>query len=296
MFKYLIVCLLGVSMAVGLGAQTSEDMLLFAQKTHPNRLRTVAIAGGAAYTLGMAGLYAVWYRQNEAVPFQFFDDWPQWQQMDKFGHWYSSFQLSRANVELLRWAGMDSKRARWWGGGAAMLFMTSIEVFDGFSPDYGASWTDAAANFVGAATFVAQDYYWGEVKLYPKFSFRPTPYAAQRPQTLGRNWSEQWLKDYNGQTYWLTLRGDVLGLPPWLGVSAGYGAEGMLFGRLDENRVVGLDPYRRLFLSLDIVWEHIPTRRPWLKTLFYVLNTIKIPAPALEWRQRRGFVGHGLYY
>ncbi|TAD94403.1 MAG: hypothetical protein EAY75_00090 [Bacteroidetes bacterium] len=46
---------------------------------------------------------------------------------------------------------------------------------------------------------------WNEVRLVPKFSFFPTPFAEQRPELLGKNISQQWLKDYNGQTYWLSV-------------------------------------------------------------------------------------------
>jgi hypothetical protein len=45
------------------------------------------------------------------------------------------------------------------------------------------------------------------------------------------------LKDYNGQTYWASANFKSFfpksNLPPWLGVSVGYGAEG-LFGA-EEN-------------------------------------------------------------
>jgi hypothetical protein len=34
-------------------------------------------------------------------------------------------------------------------------------------------------------------------------------------------------------------------------------------------------------LSLDVDFEKIPTQKKWVKSLFFVLNAIKFPAPTL---------------
>jgi hypothetical protein len=40
---------------------------------------------------------------------------------------------------------------------------------------------------------------------------------------------------------------------------------------------------RKGFLSIDVDLTTIPTRKKWLKNVLLVVNSIKIPAPALEW-------------
>jgi hypothetical protein len=42
-------------------------------------------------------------------------------------------------------------------------------------------------------------------RITPKFSFHTTQYAQYRPNVLGSSLAEQILKDYNGQTYWLSV-------------------------------------------------------------------------------------------
>jgi hypothetical protein len=44
-----------------------------------------------------------------------------------------------------------------------------------------------------------------ERAITPKFSFHLTDYASKRPDVLGSNLPERIIKDYNGQTYWLSV-------------------------------------------------------------------------------------------
>ena len=64
----------------------------------------------------------------------------------------------------------------------------------------------------------------------PKFSFHTTKYASLRPNVLGSSLSEEIFKDYNGQTYWLSVNLHSFfkssKLPKWLNLAAGYGADG----------------------------------------------------------------------
>jgi hypothetical protein len=54
--------------------------------------------------------------------------------------------------------------------------------------------------------------------------------------------------------------------------------------------------YRRIFLSLDLDLTRIPTRNKFLKSVFSVVNVLKIPAPALEYDTRGNWKVHGIYY
>jgi hypothetical protein len=80
---------------------------------------------------------------------------------------------------------------------------------------------------------------WKEQRITPKFSFHTTQYAQYRPNVLGSSLAEQMLKDYNGQTYWLSVnlhsfyKGSKI--PKWLNLAIGYGANGMLTGNGENN-------------------------------------------------------------
>jgi hypothetical protein len=78
---------------------------------------------------------------------------------------------------------------------------------------------------------------WKEQRITPKFSFHTTQYAQYRPNVLGSSLAEQMLKDYNGQTYWLSVNTPSIKAqnPKWLNLAIGYGANGMLTGNGENN-------------------------------------------------------------
>jgi hypothetical protein len=265
------------------------------------RLTWVLVGGGTAYGAGMYGLSEAWYRDQQSGAFHFFNDGPQWKQMDKLGHAYSAYQISFAAHGTFKWAGMPEKKAILWGATTSAIMMTPVEVLDGFSEDFGFSWWDIAANTAGAGLFAFQKLRWNEIRIQPKLSFRRTSFAPLRPDILGSGWQEEWLKDYNGQTYWFTFNPYLLSrkkwnLPKWLGISVGYGASDMIFGRDEENRMAGFDPYRHYYLSVDIDFKELKGSNPFVNTLLDALNLIKVPAPTLSFDRKSGVRGYWLYF
>jgi hypothetical protein len=251
----------------------------------------------AGYGLGMYGLDRLWYAQEGRGRFHFFDDSRQWQQMDKFGHSYTSYQIGRVAHHSLLQSGVAPNKALWWGGGMGFLMLLPIEILDGFSPTYGASWSDLVANGLGSALFISQESLWGKQRLLMKFSYRPTLYAPLRPNMLGNNHLQRLLKDYNGQRYWFS----VAPLPThkrlsFVAFSVGYGAENMLFGSPTDNLEAGYEGYRRYHFSIDIDWQRIKTRRRSLKTLFFFLNCVKMPAPTLYWDKHQKWQASFLHF
>jgi hypothetical protein len=53
---------------------------------------------------------------------------------------------------------------------------------------------------------------------------------------------------------------------------------------------------RQYFLSADVDLERIPTKSKGLRTLLLVLNCVKVPLPALEFRSDGRVLAHGLYF
>jgi hypothetical protein len=267
---------------------------------HPHRLRLLVGGSALGYGLIYSGLATAWYT-GPREPLHWFNDWPEWKQMDKAGHAWGAFQESRAAVDMLRWAGLSEKKSIWYGSFVGFVVQSPIELFDGFDPAYGASATDLAANFVGSAGVLAQQLAWHDVRIMPKVSFHLSPYAQRRPNALGSNFPERLLKDYNGQTYWLCT--DVGAFlkpgsrwPRWLQPALGYGAEEIVYNDAGVNATQGLRPHRQFYLSFDVDLRRIPTRSKLLKKSFYVLSIIHLPAPALELNGRGSWRFHGLYY
>jgi hypothetical protein len=272
-----------------------------ADSTRLNRRLPVLVGGLAlSYTGLVYGLSKGWYT-GERTSFHWFDDSHEWKQLDKAGHFWGAFHESRGAVDMLRWAGVSDRKALWYGGFVGFLLQSPLELLDGRDPAYGASATDLGANFLGSAGLIAQQLAWGEVRLMPKYSFRATRYAAMRPNVLGKSPAEQHLKDYNGHTYWLCA--DVAAWlpqdskwPKWLQPAVGYGAQEMVYNDPAANAALGLRAYRQYYLSFDVNLMRIPTRSKFLKRVFYVASIFHLPAPALEFNNRRGLVLHGLYY
>ncbi len=279
--------------------------LVFAQKNPAlpdsciKKRKTFFAFTGASYTAGMGALGCIWYGQQGFDRFTFFNDAPQWMGMDKAGHAMTAFYLAEHTHEALRTLCYSPRKARNMAAVLAWTAMLPIEILDGFSPAYGFSWADAGANLAGAMLFWVQNGR-GPLLVRPKYSFQPSPYAALRPGVLGDGLAEQWLKDYNGQTYWLSFDWQALFKRRPLSVpltwAIGYGAEEMVYARRDENLQAGFRPYRQLYFSVDIEWRQVPASKPWLRSVFRFLNMIKIPAPALSWDERQGWRFHWLYF
>jgi hypothetical protein len=117
-----------------------------------------------------------------------------------------------------------------------------------------------------------------------------------RPDVLGEG-MERIVKDYNGQTYWLSVDTDkFLHFPKWLNFAVGYGANGMIYARDSQHIANGLTlPQRQYFLSIDIDPSAIRTRSKVVKTIIFFVSMIKLPSPTLEF-SRNKFKAHAFYF
>ena len=88
-------------------------------------------------------------------------------------------------------------------------------------------------------------------------------------------------------------------VPKWVNLALGYGAEGMITGNDDFVNTVFLPEdkrVRQIYLSLDVDLTKIKSKSHFIKTLFSVINTIKIPAPTVEFRESGTVKFHLLYF
>lgn len=267
------------------------------------RQKAVFVSEAAFSAISLVGLNQLWYADYPRSQFHFINDNQEWLQMDKLGHLYSSYHLGRLGSEMLQWSGASPEKQLVYGAGVGFAFLTAVEVFDGFSSQWGASSGDVIANATGTALYVSQQLLWKEQRIIPKFSFHTTRFAAYRPEVLGSRFSEQILKDYNGQTYWLSANLKSFfkdsKIPKILNLAIGYGADGMLIGK-GENSVIiqgeNQPKSRQFYLSLDLDLTKIETKSHFLKTIFSVLSVLKIPAPTLEYSANEGLRAYALYF
>ncbi len=270
------------------GFLSHAQWLVPADTLDVKRQRTVMVTGAAGYGLAVVALNQLWYSDHERSNFKLKNDNAEWLQMDKAGHGYAGYHLSRLGSEALAWSGSSQKTQVIAGTASALGFLTAIEIMDGHSARWGFSWGDMGANVAGAGLFAGQELLWDEQRIIPKFSFHTTVYASERPEALGASVPEQLFKDYNGQTYWLSANLHAFGVrkaPRWLNVAFGYGAEGMITANDDLVNTVFLPDkarFRQYYISLDADLTKIRTKSGVLRTLFSIFNTVKIPAPTLE--------------
>jgi hypothetical protein len=302
--KKTIFFLISLSFLQAMGyAQQVEKFFKPADSLNKSRRNAVVISESAATGVALIALNQVWYSDYPKSDFHFINDNAEWLQMDKAGHVFASYHLARIGSDLLSWSGVKGSQRLVYGAGAGFAFLTAVEIMDGYSSQWGASLGDVAANASGTALYVSQELLWKEQRIIPKFSFHTTPYASARPNVLGSNATEQILKDYNGQTYWLSANVHSFfkssKIPQWLNLAAGYGAEGMITGNNSFVNTVFLpedERFRQFYLSVDIDLSKIQTKSRLLKTVFSVLNTVKIPAPTLEISGKGTTKFHFLYF
>ena len=297
--KY-ILCLFFIT-SLSFSQSKLESFLTSSDTLNKHRRNAVVISEASVIGVTLIGLNQLWYADYPKSKFHTIDDSGEWLQMDKAGHVFSSYQMGRLGAQALNWSGVSEKDQLIYGATLGFTFLTAVEVFDGFSEEWGFSWTDVLANGLGTGLYAGQELLWNEQRMMLKFSFHQTHYASKRPDKLGDGFLEQVLKDYNGQTYWLNINLHSFfkesNIPKWLDLSVGYGADGMLSGLKDVDNQLLTNNYRsrQFYLSFDLNLSKIETKSHLLRSILGVFNVIKMPFPTIEFN-KNGSVFHLLYY
>jgi len=212
--------------------------------------------------------------------------------MDKTGHFVTSYYLGLLGYKSLRWAGLDKNRSLIYGGSCGLIYLTSIEILDGFSEGWGFSIGDMAANISGTGIFIAQEHFFEKQYIIAKYSYKKSIYTKNDTSSfLGKTFLENTLKDYNGQTYWLSIDINSITnrkiLPYYMNIAIGYSAEGMYRAEKKYDNLYGTSRYRQYFISFDIDITKIKTKNKLIKTVTKCFAFIKIPFPTIEFNNSR---------
>ncbi|MCF6297211.1 MAG: YfiM family protein [Flavobacteriaceae bacterium] len=290
-FKKHFILFLFFGLSSLLCAQTKISFFQKSDTLNKNKRKAIILTESIGAGLTFIGLNQLWYADYPKSKFRFYNDNDQWLQMDKVGHTFSSYYIGKMGMDALNWAGDSKKNQRIYGATLGFAFLAVIEVFDGFSKEWGFSMGDFAANAAGTSLLIGQELLWNEQRIIMKYSFHTTGYPDKWKGKLGDNISQQVLKDYNGQTYWLSVNVWSFfkdsNFPKWLNLAFGYGIEG--FDGTENNK------YRQFYSSIDIDLTKIKTKSAFLSTVFNIVNSLKIPAPTLEYSENK-FKFHLLYF
>lgn len=287
-FKFFIFLFLSVNQF----AFASDSLSVLKKRKLILGVSTLALTSGSLVYLNQA-----WFQQYNTSKLHTFNDNEEWFQMDKCGHTFTTYQTGRLMMSAMEWAGYSQKKQILVGGLSGFVYMSAIEVMDGFSDGWGFSWGDICANALGSSLAIGQKAIWNEQRIQIKFSYYNSEYAKYNPNLLGESPSTQFLKDYNGQIYWLSINPSSFikkenKFPKWLNVAVGYGANGMIGARnndilIENGSSLSFNRYRQGYLSLDVDLTRIKTKSKLLKSVFSCLNIIKIPFPNLELSERK---------
>ncbi len=268
--------------------------------------------GVGLYSAFTIGLWEAWYKETELTKFHTFDDWGEWQQVDKAGHLYTAYNYSRWAFQGARWTGMSRKPAAWTSAGVGVLLQSTTEIMDGYASKWGFSWGDMTFNALGSGLFLAQELTWEEQRITLKVSSNPQNFPDlifkgvghngrislkdRDIELYGKSYAARFIKDYNAQINWLSFNlksfAPASRIPPWLNLSIGYGAANMMSGRgydwVGKDGLAysvapsALPRYRQFFISTDIELSRLPIKGPLWKMLVYGVHHFKFPGPALE--------------
>ncbi|WP_046745400.1 DUF2279 domain-containing protein [Kordia zhangzhouensis] len=295
---FFIICIVNTATA----QLTPPSFWTVSDTLHKPRRNFVAITEASLATATLISLDRIWYADFPRSSFQFINDNNEWLQMDKAGHVFTSYYVGHVGVKVLRWSGVSKRDQLIYGATLGFGFLTAMEVMDGFSAEWGASWGDVLANGLGTGLYVGQELVWNEQRVTLKYSFHQTQFAELRPNKLGDGLLEEVLKDYNGQTYWLSANVHSFfkqqKIPRWFNIAFGYGAEGMVAGTSQKQREIlpNQQRYRQFYFSIDVDLTKIQTKSKFLKSVFEVINFIKIPAPTLEINTLGKLRFHPIYF
>jgi hypothetical protein len=316
--------------AIGLqniyGQSSVNTFLSKSDSLNPKRFYPAATFSIVAYTGFSYGLYQAWYKEFDQGNFHFFNDSGAWESMDKVGHGYTAYFQGVLGYKGASWTGLNKNNSILTGMLMGTIFQGTIEVMDGFADKWGFSSYDMLFNFGGTIAFSAQQYFWDEQRISFKISSHPVTYPDENISSLdglqmtslnnrasslfGDSYMAKYLKDYNGQTYWMSVNpasflAENTRFPSWLNIAVGYSAENLFGGFENEwkegNASFVLDQnvyprYQQFFLALDYDFWQIRTKWAFANTILDILNIFKLPAPAIEFNSLGEVKLHLFYF
>lgn len=250
-------------------------------KFHEKEYDYTAIIGmSAIYLTTTISVYTyqrdAWWKDMR-TNFHFMNDWDYALWIDKVGHFYDGILIQHGTSAAFEAANFDIEESMIYGTIGSFLFLTYVEIEDGFGGGWGFSPGDQIANTLGALFPLAQFYYPYLKNFLFRFSYYP-----DKLHTEGFIQGQQHIifDDYEGQKFWLSFRmKEILPAnfakywPPLLTLSLGTGVK-----NLDGHG----DGRRDFYLALDLDFEEIPLHGRGWQFVKNTLNFLHFPMPGIR--------------
>lgn len=247
------------------------------EKNNINYIKVGAITGVTAGAFVWLHNYQsnAWWKDQRGK-FHFNNDWDYALSADKAGHFFDGLFVQTLYQGAFEWAGFKQTTAMWIGAGFSIIYMTDIEIEDGFATDWGFSPGDEIFNIAGALYPIAQ-YYWKPLR---NFNFKWSYYPSEDLTAGSKN--GVFLDDYNGQTMWLTV--DVNNLLPKKAKKYWPEIINLTFGYGVDNYTDYSKRYQNWYVGLDLNWEKIiPGNSKFMLWFKKVINHFRfLPLPAIR--------------
>jgi len=255
-----------------------------------NKKRVFIIGSSLAVTLGASYWYlqnSWWVEKQTSFHFDNGADLTYALNVDKLGHFMGGLQSADVFSSSMQWAGMNEKKAIWYGATFGAGLQLAIEMKDAYAPYWGFSKWDLASGSIGALWHVAQ-YYNNNLKAinfkfsYYKHSDVYWELDEQRDKEINKY---AWQDDYPNQTYWATF--DVnhfIGIcywPDWLNVAVGFGLDDTQYLNKNNTKMGGNNEWY-IALDYDIPKMLKKWDSPIGKKIKHWLNYIHFPAPTIR--------------
>ncbi len=263
--------------------------------------KIINIGVPSAALISLVGINEIWYKNYPRSGFHFFDDFKEWNGMDKIGHACTSYQLNKVSHTLFEKNNIKNPLLK--SSLYTFGYMLGVELLDGYSTEWGFSIYDVIGNGLGTLLYSFQEYKLKNQPFKFKFSSQETPYASCRPSILGENRLQQIFKDYNGQTYWITFNYNELWnkkikLFDYVDFAVGYSINGFTGGHNNPeiascdciiSECNNLKRTSQFIFSMDLNASKIKKNHPIIGKFLLPFDIVKIPFPAFIINSSKNF-------
>lgn len=281
----------------------NKNLLYATSQTDSSKtiIKIINIGVPSAAVISLVGINEVWYKNYARSDFHFFDDLKEWNGMDKIGHACTSYQLNKISHSLFKKNNIKKPLLK--SSVYTFGYMLGVELLDGYSTEWGFSIYDVIGNGLGTILYTFQERKFKNQPFKIKFSSHKSTYASCRPSLLGENRLQQILKDYNGQTYWLTFNYNELWnkrikLFDYIDFAFGYSIDGFTGGHNNPeisscncliSNCNNLKRTSQFIFSVDLNTSKIKNKHPILGKFLLPFDIVKIPFPAFILNNSKNF-------
>ena len=281
----------------------NKNLLYATSQTDSSKtiIKIINIGVPSAAVISLVGINEVWYKNYARSDFHFFDDLKEWNGMDKIGHACTSYQLNKISHSLFKKNNIKKPLLK--SSVYTFGYMLGVELLDGYSTEWGFSIYDVIGNGLGTILYTFQERKFKNQPFKIKFSSNKSTYASCRPSLLGENRLQQILKDYNGQTYWLTFNYNELWnkrikLFDYIDFAFGYSIDGFTGGHNNPeisscncliSNCNNLKRTSQFIFSVDLNTSKIKNKHPILGKFLLPFDIVKIPFPAFILNNSKNF-------